>query len=166
METTKALRELGQKIGWGNLFLTTGGFSGFAPVASGTVGTVAAIPVYLLLLQTGGIGYVIGAALLLWLGIRGANRIEEVTQRQDHGIIVIDEIVGFLVTLWLVPPHWLSVLLGFLAFRVFDIVKPYPARQIDRNPNLKGVGVMLDDVVAGIYGNLVLQLIMRVFLGY
>ena len=143
METTKALRELGQKIGWGNLFLTTGGFSGFAPVASGTVGTVAAIPVYLLLLQTGGIGYVIGTALLL-----------------------IDEIVGFLVTLWLVPPHWLSVLLGFLAFRVFDIVKPYPARQIDRNPNLKGVGVMLDDVVAGIYGNLVLQLIMRVFLGY
>lgn len=74
---------------------------------------------------------------------------------------MIDEIVGYLVTMLFLPLHWFFIILGFFVFRIFDIVKPYPIRKIDNNPNLRGFGVMLDDVLAGIYANIVLQIFVK-----
>lgn len=159
-----AIRTLAKQIGWLHTLAATGGLSGYAPFAPGTVGTLIGIPLYLLFIKLGTPLYVLSTVAVFVLGMYGADRIEAVTQQKDHSIIVIDEIVGYLVTMWLVPVHWSSILLGFVAFRVFDIVKPYPARTLDNNPNLKGFGVMIDDVVAGVYGNIVLQILVRGFL--
>jgi phosphatidylglycerophosphatase A len=68
--------------------------------------------------------------------------------------------------MFLLPQRWLFVLLGFFVFRFFDILKPYPIRRLDNNPNLKGFGVMIDDVVAGVYGNIVLQIVAVLVQGY
>jgi len=184
----KAIQALADKIGWFHTVVATGCFSGYSPVASGTAGTVVAIPLYLLFVKTGWLLYALDALVLFVVGMQGATRIEAATERKDNGIIVIDEIVGYLVTMFLVPypplplpggdyppltspgrgwelilsgRGWLLVVLGFFVFRLFDIVKPYPARKLDQNPNLKGFGVMIDDVVAGVYSNLVLQIVAR-----
>ena len=152
-----AIRTLAKHIGWFQLLVTTGLFSGYSPIASGTAGTLVAIPLYLLLVNIGWIPYLAATALLFGLGTLGANRVEEATGQKDHGIIVIDEIIGYLITMAFLPQRWLFVILGFFVFRFFDIVKPYPIRKIDLNPNLKGFGVMADDALAGVYGNIVLQ---------
>jgi phosphatidylglycerophosphatase A len=159
----KTIQVLANKIGWFYTIVTTGCFSGYSPIAPGTAGTLAAIPVYLLFFYTG-YGwwvYALDVIVLFILGVQGANRIEAATEQKDCGIIVIDEVVGYLITMFLLPPHWLSVILGFFLFRLFDIVKPYPARKFDEDPKLKGFGVMIDDVFAGIYSNLVLQVVAR-----
>ena len=153
-----AIQTLAKKIGWFQLIVTTGLLSGYSPIASGTAGTVVAIPLYLLLVNIGWLPYLAATALLFWLGTQGANRIEEATGKKDHGIIVIDEIIGYLITMAFLPQTWLFVILGFFVFRFFDILKPCPIRKIDLNPNLKGFGVMADDALAGVYGNLVLQI--------
>ncbi len=165
------LRTFAKKVGWGQLALTTGLFSGFAPVASGTFGTLVGIPLYVGLMKLGAllpsgwarwIPYAAVSLVLFLLGIQGAKRIEDDSQEQDHGIIVIDEIVGYLITMAFLPFTWQPfkwqwIVAGFFVFRFFDILKPYPIRSLDQNPNLKGFGVMIDDALAGVYGNLVLQ---------
>ncbi len=161
MKALQQAQTLAQKIGWFHTILSTGALSGYAPVAPGTFGTLAAIPIYLMLLQTGWVGYLLGTSALFYLGVKGADRIEEATQQKDSGIVVIDEIVGYLITMLFLPHTWPLTILGFFVFRVFDIVKPYPIRTIDRNPNLKGLGVMADDALAGVYGNIVLQIVAR-----
>ncbi len=157
----KEIQTLAKKIGWFHVVAATGIFSGYAPVAPGTAGTLAAIPFYLLLVRAGWIPYILISLVLFFIGMKGANRVEEATERQDNGIIVIDEIVGYLVTMLFLPQHWMFVILGFFVFRVFDILKPYPIRKLDKNPNLKGFGVMIDDVAAAVYGNIVLQIVAR-----
>ncbi len=159
-----SIRSLAKKIGWFHLVTATGCFSGYAPIASGTFGTLAAIPLYLLLMKIGWIPYLIGTLAVFLLGVQGANRIENATQQKDNGIIVIDEIAGYLITMAFLPQSWFVVIAGFFVFRFFDILKPYPIRKLDLNPNLKGFGVMIDDVLAGVYGNIVLQVLVRIFL--
>jgi phosphatidylglycerophosphatase A len=178
VESMKAIQDLADKIGWVCVILATGCFSGYAPIASGTAGTVVAIPLYLLFVRMGWILYAISSLTLFALGMYGATKIEDITQRKDNRIIVIDEIVGYLVTMFLVPyppltppgrgwgfivpgRGWVFIILGFFVFRFFDILKPYPIRKLDQNPNLKGFGVMIDDVLAGVYGNIVLQIFAR-----
>ena len=156
-----AIQTLAKKIGWFQLVVTTGLLSGYSPIASGTAGTVVAIPLYLLLVKAGWIPYFVATALLFWLGMQGANRIEQATGKKDHGIIVIDEIIGYLITMAFLPQTWLFVILGFFVFRFFDILKPYPIRKIDLNQNLKGFGVMADDALAGVYGNILLLLVAK-----
>lgn len=156
-----AVQTLAKKIGWFQLVVTTGCFSGYAPIAPGTVATAVAIPIYLLFFKLGWIPYLIGSLVLFLIGIQGANRLEEVMQQKDSRLIVIDEIVGYLVTMAFLPLNWIFVILGFFLFRFFDILKPYPIRKLDLNPNLKGFGVMIDDVLAGVYGNIILQVIVR-----
>lgn len=163
MKAVQTIQTLAQKIGWFHVLVTTGCFSGYAPVASGTAGTLVAIPLYLLLVKAGWIPYILISLVLFYIGMKGADRIEEVTQQKDTGIIVIDEIVGYLVTMVFLPQDWIFIMLGFFVFRVFDILKPYPIRQLDKNPNLKGFGVMIDDVLAAVYGNVVLQIVARLF---
>lgn len=160
------LQKFAKSVGWGYLTLSTGLFSGFAPVASGTFGTMVGIPLYIGLMKLGAflpagwmqwVPYGVISLILFLLGIQGANRIEEASQEQDHGIIVIDEIVGYLITMAFLPFNWQWITAGFFVFRFFDILKPYPIRSLDENPNLKGFGVMIDDALAGVYGNLLLQ---------
>ena len=78
---------------------------------------------------------------------------------KDPSVVVIDEVCGVMVSFLLVPVSWVSLLVGFCAFRFFDIVKPQPVRYLERFPN--GFGIVLDDVMAGIYANFLLQLLMR-----
>ncbi len=161
MNAIQRIRTLTEKIGWFHVVAASGCFSGYAPIAPGTVGTVAAIPLYLLFFPLGWIPYLIGALVLFGIGILSANRVEQTTQQKDNRLIVIDEIVGYLVTMAFLPRQWWIVIAGFFVFRLFDILKPYPIRKLDLNPNLKGFGVMIDDVLAGVYSNIVLQIAVR-----
>lgn len=169
------LPALVEKIGWFYTLFATGCLSGYAPVASGTVGTMVAIPLYLLLLYAGNalrmgwltwLLYVVVSIVLFVCGTQGADKVEDATQQKDSGIIVIDEIVGYLVTMFLVPQRWLLVIIGFFVFRFFDIFKPYPIRKLDKNPTLKGFGVMIDDVLAGVYGAIVMHILVLVMKKY
>ena len=129
---------------------------GYAPVAPGTFGSAAGLVVWWLLPQSPLI-QLIAIAGIFALGSWSSGVCEKDCGRLDPGHVVIDEVLGMLVTLFMIPIGPLGVLLAFLLFRITDIVKPYPA---DRFEQLHGgVGVMADDAMAGIYANLALRLI-------
>jgi phosphatidylglycerophosphatase A len=126
--------------------------------APGTVATLATIPVWYLLAQTGSFIYMVVTFLLFPIGVWAAQTYEDQSATHDSKEIVIDEVVGFLITMVWLPVTWQSAVLGFVLFRFFDIVKPPPIRQIDKKiPG--GFGVMADDVVAGIISSILMQLI-------
>lgn len=124
--------------------------TGFFPVASGTVGTMGAIPLYMLLARMPLWLYLSTLVPFFFLAswVSGAAEVE--FGEKDSGKIVIDEVMGYLITMAGAPFNWQSILIGFLLFRFFDIVKVPPARYFDRQVK-NGYGVVLDDVVAGIY---------------
>lgn len=132
---------------------------GYAPFAPGTVGTLAGIPAFYLLAGLPTSGYVAVWVLLLLLGIWAAGRAGRIYGVVDDGRIVIDELLGYLVTVAGLPFSWRSALIGFVCFRFFDILKPPPVNWIDRRLK-NGVGVVLDDVAAGLYGALLLRAIL------
>lgn len=130
-------------------FLAFGFGSGLAPKAPGTFGTLAAVPLYLLLTQLDLLTY---SALVVLAGIVGiwiCGKASKELNVHDHPGIVWDEFVGFWVTMWMLPTTWYTVLAGFALFRFFDIVKPWPIRFYDKNLG-GGLGIMLDDILAGI----------------
>lgn len=137
-------------------FLAFGFGSGLAPFAPGTFGTLAAIPVFLLLSSFSLVAYVVITLLLFFAGVWLCGQSAEKLGVHDHGGIVWDEIVGLLITLIAVPVSWKWVLAGFALFRFFDVVKPWPIRWLDRQVT-GGLGIMLDDVLAGVYAWIVLQ---------
>jgi phosphatidylglycerophosphatase A len=141
------------------IFATWGG-AGFSPVASGTVGTLAAIPLYLVLARLSLPLYIMTLVPFFFFSSWVSGLAEEIFQEKDSGKIVIDEVVGFLVTMTGVAVSWKMVVAGFFLFRFFDIVKIEPARYFDRHLK-NGYGVVLDDVAAGIYSCLVLQVLQR-----
>ncbi len=143
--------------------LSLGFGSGLAPSAPGTAGTVAAIPLYLLLSPLPPVHYLAAVLVLFGLGVWLCHRTAEALGVHDHPAIVIDEFVGFLITMAVAPAGWYWVLAGFVLFRLFDIVKPWPIRWIDRRVG-GGFGIMLDDVLAGIYAWVVLQGVALLFL--
>jgi phosphatidylglycerophosphatase A len=123
--------------------------SGLAPVAPGTFGTLAAIPLYL---AASGLSlplYGLLVAALFLAGIHITGRSAERLGAADPSGIVFDEIVGYLVTMAAVPFSWPAAALGFLLFRLFDILKPWPVGPLDRRVH-GGLGIMLDDAVAGL----------------
>jgi phosphatidylglycerophosphatase A len=130
---------------------------GYSPLAPGTVGTLAGLPVFYLLARLPAPLYLLTWTALLFLSFWVAGLAGRIYGEPDDGRIVIDELVGYLVTVALLPFSWTSALLGFLFFRLFDIVKLPPARWFDRQLK-NGYGVVLDDVVAGLYGALALRL--------
>lgn len=144
------------------LFAATGAGSGYAPLAPGTVGSVVGLGLYFLLVGLPVPAYLAATAALALGGIWIADRAEAIFERKDDGRITIDEVVGMLVALALLPPRVETVVLAFLVFRLFDIVKPPPARGLQKLSG--GVGVMVDDLVAGLYANLVVQLVWRILL--
>jgi len=139
----------------------TGLGAGYAPFASGTVGTIfPALPLAWWLGREG-TWVVLGAALVLFAaGVWAAGVCETVFGRRDPPQVVIDEVVGFLTAMAGVPSTWQWLLFAFLLFRAFDILKPWPASLIDRRVG-GGLGVLLDDVVAGLYARSLLEIAVR-----
>ncbi len=120
---------------------------GRAPIAPGTAGALGALPIYLLLRDRGPLALLGAAAVITVIGVWSATIVEAVRGVHDPQNVVIDEVAGVLVALSTAPPTWPAVVVAFVGFRVFDKLKPWPARAAERLP--RGYGIMLDDVVAG-----------------
>ena len=131
--------------------------SGALPRAPGTCGTLAAIPFYLLLAQLPLALYLLALVAAFALGIYLCGRTARNLGVHDHGGIVWDEFVGFWITMLVAPPGWLWLLAGFILFRLFDILKPFPINWLDKRVE-GGLGIMLDDAVAGTFAWFCLQL--------
>jgi phosphatidylglycerophosphatase A len=138
--------------------LALGFGSGLSPVAPGTCGTLVGIPLYLLLRDLYPPYYLAAIAGLFLLGIYLCRKTSGLLGSEDPGAIVWDEIVGYLCTMTQAPRGWVWVLTGFMLFRVFDILKPWPIAWLDRRVK-GGFGIMLDDLVAGVFSLIILQLI-------
>lgn len=139
-------------------FLAFGFGSGAAPFAPGTFGTLAAVPLYLLL-DLLPLGYYLLALIVSFaLGVYLCDKTAKDIGVHDHGGIVWDEFVGYWITMLVAPSGWLWVVLGFVLFRFFDIVKPFPIGWLDKQIG-GGLGIMVDDVVAGSFAWFCLQLI-------
>ena len=140
------------------LFISSGGFVGKIPFAPGTFGSVLGLPVcYCLSFVKAQIAIFL-TLLFIAFSIWIADGAEKLLRSKDPGDIVIDEIAGLLVTFLGIPFNLLNGAAGFLIFRIMDILKPFPARMLEKQiPG--GAGVVLDDVVAGIYSNLLLRVL-------
>ncbi len=138
------------------LAAATGLGLGKIPLAPGTFGTLAAIPLIWLMdgMSQGKTGFFLVSLILLAVYV--ADKAEGIIGKKDPGSIVIDEIAGFCVTMTLVPINWASILLGFFAFRIFDILKPAPVKYFE-NKFSGGAGIVLDDIMAGVLAALVLK---------
>ena len=138
--------------------MSSGAYLGLAPLAPGTFGTLAGIPFYLLFCGWPIWGYLAATLALILAAIPLASRANRIYGKHDDGRIVIDEVAGYAVTMIGISPSPVSVAAGFLLFRFFDIVKPWPCSALDQR--LKGgAGVVLDDVAAGIYAAALLHLL-------
>lgn len=141
------------------VFVATVGYSGYFPVAPGTVGSAAGLLCYALARWTGSpvaeAGLIVG---LFAVGVWAGTTAERYFGGIDPGPIVIDEVVGMLITLAFIPVGWVAALIGFVLFRIFDVIKPYPAGRFERLHG--GLGVMADDAMAAVYANLSLRLLM------
>jgi phosphatidylglycerophosphatase A len=138
--------------------LALGFGSGLLPKAPGTAGTLAAIPVYLLVQPLAWPSYLALTAVLFVAGIAICAHTAARLGVHDHPGIVWDEIVGYLVTMTLAPAGWPWIATGFVLFRFFDVLKPWPIRWCDRQVH-GGFGIMLDDLIAGAFAACVLQLL-------
>ncbi len=146
------------------LFLASAGYVGYIPVASGTFGSLVAIPLFLGFdaLRTASVPlylltYVAAVAAACWI----AGRADDYLQEHDSHKIVIDEVVGYLAATLFLEPTWRHALAAFVIFRALDVIKPFPAGYIDEHvPG--GAGVVLDDVVSGFYSNLVLRALITI----
>lgn len=136
--------------------LASGFCTGLVPIAPGTAGTLLGVGLYFLLRELPVETYIVTIALLFGLGIWLTQHAAQRLAAHDHPAIVWDEIVGYLVTMAAAPRHFGWAVFGFVLFRLFDIVKPWPIRSIDRHVG-GGVGIMLDDLVAGVYAWILLQ---------
>lgn len=141
-----------------NHFFAFGFGSGLAPKAPGTFGTLAAVPIYWLIQDLSWPLYLSWLLVTFALGVLWCDRSSKALGVHDHGGIVWDEFVGYWITMFMAPAGWLWMLLGFVLFRLFDIVKPWPIRWLDQKVH-GGFGIMLDDLVAGIFAAVCLQLL-------
>lgn len=131
--------------------------SGLVPIAPGTLGTIVSIPLYLLLSTFLSLPFYIMAFLtLFFIGVFVCDYSEGYLGQKDPPGIVLDEMVGYLITMTAVPVSLETILLGFILFRIFDIVKPWPICWVDRTVD-GGLGIMLDDVVAGLFSACLMQ---------
>jgi phosphatidylglycerophosphatase A len=122
--------------------------SGLSPYAPGTIGTLVAIPLVWLCSLTGDMGYTLLLVLSIMIGIPVCTAVSQEMGGGDQGAIVWDEVAGFLVTMAFIPLSWSTLLAGFILFRLFDILKPWPIGYLDKKVK-GGVGIMLDDLIAG-----------------
>lgn len=138
------------------VFVCSFGYVGYFPVASGTAGSAAGLVVFLLI-RASGVPYAEPAAIvfLMAVGIWSGTVAERYFGRIDPSQGVIDEVVGMLITLFALQISWAGLGLGFVLFRVLDIFKPFPAGRFEHLPG--GLGMMADDAMVAIYGNVILR---------
>ena len=148
------------------LFCVTGAGAGYIPRLPGTAGTVVAIPLSLALNRFAVINLTLAILILIasiycaiWLSTKAAN----ILKQKDPQVIVIDEIVGFVTANFLAPPRLSVLLWSFVLFRFFDIAKVFPTNRLEQLPG--GAGIVLDDVMAGLYGQLVMRLLIALIPG-
>ena len=138
------------------LFIATCGYIGYAPVAPGTFGSAVGLLVFYGVRSTGSVAVELAAiAIIFALGLWAGTVAEHHFGGIDPGPVVLDEVFGMLITLALLPVNLTGVIVGFLVFRVLDVIKPWPSARFERLPG--GLGVMADDGMAAIYGNLVMR---------
>ena len=147
------------------VFVATVGYSGYFPIAPGTVGSAAGLVFYLLVWWSQSVVVEVGLIVVLFLvGIWAGTTAERYFGGIDPGPIVIDEVVGMLITLAFIPVGLSGALVGFFMFRVFDVIKPYPAGRLERLHG--GLGVMADDAMAAVYANLSLRAVLWALPGW
>ena len=139
------------------IFLATGAYVGYLPKAPGTWGSLLGVLVWWASrpLQPAAYWSIVGG--LCVAGVISAGAVEKILDRGDPGLVVIDEVVGQLIALAFAPLHPGAAVAGFVLFRVFDILKPFPVGWVDQHIH-GGVGIMLDDIVAGCYAFVILQI--------
>jgi phosphatidylglycerophosphatase A len=143
------------------MVLATAGYVGYFPIAPGTAGSLAGLIVFAFVRWIGVPALEIGMIVaVLVLGIWSASIAERALNLKDPGPVVIDEVLGMLITLALLPLSLTGVFAGFVLFRIFDVVKPFPAGRLEALHG--GMGIMLDDAVAGLYAYLSLRLLVTV----
>jgi phosphatidylglycerophosphatase A len=144
------------------ILIGSGVYSGYFPIFPGTAGSAAGVVLYLILVSLGVLGFghssgwIISVAVLFVVGVASAHRCE-ILFGPDNKRIVVDEVWGMLISLYALPVTWTWILAGFVIFRLFDIVKPFPARRAEKMGG--GLAIMLDDGIAGAYTALVLHLV-------
>jgi phosphatidylglycerophosphatase A len=145
---------------WFIELIASAGFSGYFPFASGTLASAVGWLLYLGLRQN---TFLLGSWIVVgfFVGVWVSTRAEKIYKEKDSHKIVIDEVVGFWISVFLLPQTWVWALAGFLLFRLFDVWKPWVIRKIQAWPG--GWGVMMDDVLAGILANVLLQLARTIF---
>ena len=146
-------------------FLAFGFGSGLAPKAPGTFGTLVAVPIFWCIQDWPAIYYGLWILISFAVGVYLCDRSAKQLGVHDHSGIVWDEMVGYWATMMWAPPGWLWIGLGFVFFRFFDIVKPWPINWADRRV-AGGLGIMLDDLLAALYAGLVMQAISYVVLSH
>ncbi|MEW6367003.1 MAG: phosphatidylglycerophosphatase A [Acidobacteriota bacterium] len=140
--------------------VATGFYSGYFPFAPGTVGSAVALPMAFALRLGGPVLYAVALGLSIALAVYASGVVERTVERKDPSCIVVDEMVGMMLTLFLAPlsiplSSWQVPLAGFVLFRVFDIIKPFPGRRLEKLPG--GWGIVADDLMAAIYANIVVR---------
>lgn len=155
--------QLAKKVAQNPIFFLAFGFgAGLIPFAPGTFGTIAAIPIYLLLLSLPLVWYIIVVFVLFIIGIFICQTVTNEIKIHDHQGIVWDEIVGYLITMIHVPFQAKWMIIGFILFRIFDIWKPQPIRYIDKHVT-GGLGIMIDDLIAAVPAWCILQGLIWIF---
>ena len=144
------------------VFIATFAYSGYFPVAPGTIGSAGGLVIYLLVWWSGSRAVELGLiAVLFAAGVWAGTTAERYFGGIDPGPVVIDEVVGMLITLAFIPVGVSGAIAGFVLFRIFDVIKPYPAGRLESLHG--GLGVMADDAMAAIYANVALRALLWVF---
>ncbi|MFC1523690.1 phosphatidylglycerophosphatase A [Thermodesulfobacteriota bacterium] len=143
--------------------VATGFGSGYLPKAPGTWGTLLALPIHLLIIRLPQNQYYVALMVIFLVAVVSAGSAEKILDHKDPGVVVIDEIIGMLIGLIGIAGEPLLLVIGFVLFRFFDIVKPFPIRWVDKHIN-GGLGIVLDDVIAGAFTLVILQVIRKGFL--
>ena len=142
------------------LMFATGFGAGYSPIAPGTLGTLLAIPIYYFLSEMSSPLYELTLITFFFLSSWISGRAQQYFGKTDDQRIVIDEMMGFFITMLWVPKTPLFILAGFILFRFFDILKPFPIRRFEKARG--GFGVVLDDVMAGVYANIILHVLYNI----
>jgi len=145
-----------------SFFFATGCYVGLIGIIPGTVGSAAAIVLCFFFSLLSIKAAIIGTFIFILFSILVADITEKITQAKDPGCVVIDEYAGMLVTLLGIQFTWASIIFGFFIFRFFDILKPFPIRTLEKKlPG--GAGAVMDDVLAGVFSNITLRIILLIF---
>ncbi len=145
------------------LFFASGSFVGYIPFVSGTLGSLLGLILYVVLhnyLTT--LWLIIISIIFFFMGVYASHKAEQILNEQDSSKIVIDEIVGMIVTMLFLRPNLTNLAAGFITFRAFDIIKPPPISYVDKNIH-GGFGVMFDDLIAGVFANIVIHAVILLY---